>query len=168
MTGPRRSRKPKHPLDCHERALRLLAVRPRSRRELETRLSRAGFPADEIDGELERLEAVGLVDDRRFAHEFTEHQLKIKLAGRRAVASALAAKGVDRRTIEETLEEAAVDDEETAAELARARAPRLGGLPPEKAFPRLVSYLVRRGHAADLSRRVAREALTIEPPSAEG
>jgi len=131
-------------------------------------LLRAGFPADEVDGELERLEAVGLVDDRRFAHEFAEHQLKVKLTGRRAVASALAAKGVDRRTIEETLEEAAGDDEEAAAELARARAPRLVSLPPEKAFTRLVSYLVRRGHAPDLSRRAAREALSIEAPNAEG
>ena len=38
----------KQPLDCHERALRLLAVRPRARRELESRLRQAGFETAEV------------------------------------------------------------------------------------------------------------------------
>jgi SOS response regulatory protein OraA/RecX len=36
-------REPKNPKSCHERALGLLAVRPRSRRELERRLLQARF-----------------------------------------------------------------------------------------------------------------------------
>lgn len=168
MTGPRRSREPKHPPDCHERALGLLAVRQRSRRELRTRLLRAGFAPEDVDGELERLEAVGLVDDRRFAREFAEHQLRVRLSGRRAAASALAAKGIDGATIEEALDEAGGDEEEAARDLALGRASRLGSLAPEKAFSRLVAFLVRRGHTPDLARRAAREALSIEAPSTDG
>ena len=161
MAGPRRSREPKHPLDCHERALRLLSVRPRSRRELQVRLLRAGFEAEEVSGELERLEAVGLVDDERFAREFTEHQLGARRAGRRAVASGLAAKGIDRATVERALAQAPGDDGARADELARARAGRLRGVPPEKAYARLVSFLVRRGHDPETARRAARAALEV-------
>lgn len=162
MAGDRRPRRPKHPLDCHERALRLLSVRPRSRRELEVRLLRAGFDPDDVAGELERLEAVGLIDDERFAREFTEHQLVARRAGRRAVASALAAKGVDRRTVDRVLAEAPGDDAERADDLARRRAERLRGVAPEKAFGRLVSFLVRRGHDPETARRAARSALGLD------
>ncbi|MDP9302823.1 MAG: recombination regulator RecX, partial [Actinomycetota bacterium] len=53
--------------DVHERALGLLAVRQRSRREIERRLERAGFEPEEIRGELDRLQQVGLIDDEAFA-----------------------------------------------------------------------------------------------------
>lgn len=161
MTGPRRPRQAKHPLDCHERALRLLSVRPRSRRELQSRLLRAGFEAEEVQNELERLESVGLVDDERFAREFVEHQLGNRLAGRRAVRSALASKGVDRGTVELVLAEAGGDETQRAEELARSRALRLAGLPPEKAYARLVGFLVRRGHEPETARRAARAALAV-------
>jgi regulatory protein len=161
VTGPRRSREPKHPLDCHERALRLLAVRPRSRRELQTRLLQAGFEAQEVADELARLDAVGLVNDAGFARAVAEHQLTARRAGRRAVASALAAKGVDRGTIDATLEEFGGSDAERAEELARARAPRLSGLPFDKAYARLVSFLIRRGHDPETARVASRRALGV-------
>ena len=163
MAGPRRSRQPKVPLECHEHALRLLAVRPRSRRELQTRLLRAGFETSEVDGELERLAAVGLLDDAEFARAVAVHQLGARHAGRRAVVSALAAKGVDRATIERTLEEVGGSDAARAEELARDRAGRLSGLPAEKAYARLVSFLVRRGHDPGTAREAARRALGGDP-----
>jgi regulatory protein len=162
VAGPRRSREakePKAPLDCHERALRLLGVRPRSRRELQTRLLRAGFETSEVDGELERLTAVGLLDDEEFARAVAVHQLGARHAGRRAVVSALAAKGIDRRTIDRTLEEAGGSDADRADELARSRVSRLAGLPPEKAHARLVGFLIRRGHDPETARRASRAAL---------
>ena len=63
---------PKHPKSCHERALGLLAVRPRSRRELERRLLQAGFASAEVTDVLSRLERVGLVDDEAFARALAE------------------------------------------------------------------------------------------------
>lgn len=162
MTEFRRSRQAKQPLDCHERALRLLSVRPRSRNELEGRLMRAGFGSEEVRAELARLEGVGLLDDERFAREYAEHHLGSRLAGRRAVGSALAAKGIDRWTVELVLAEIGGDEAQRAEELARSRASRLAGLPPEKAYARLVSFLVRRGHDPDTARRVARAALAVE------
>jgi regulatory protein len=162
LTGPRGSRQPKHRRSCHDRALGLLAVRPRSRRELELRLLRAGFDRDEVAQELERLSAVGLVDDRRFAESFAEHAVGTKLAGRRAVVAALSARGVDRATIERTLAQVPGGEADRAVELARLRATRLTGLPPEVAARRLVGFLARRGYEAGVARRAAAAALGLE------
>jgi hypothetical protein len=53
-------------------------------------------------------------------------------------------------------------DDARADELARARAVRLVGLPPERAFQRLTGFLIRRGHPPDAARRAARHALELE------
>jgi regulatory protein len=149
----------RNPKDCHERALGLLAVRARSRRELERRLLQAGFPQDEVDGELARLEAVGLVDDLEFARQLARHELVSRRSGRRAVVSALGSKGVAPDVIATTLAELDHDPEERAEALARSRVGRLGGLDEATAFNRLASFLMRRGYDPGTSRAVARRVL---------
>ena len=154
-------REPRHPKSCHERALGLLAVRPRSRRELERRLEQAGFDAEEVRDELRRLEDVGLIDDEAFARQFAEHAFIVRKAGARAVRSALAAKGVEPGTVALAVDGAGEDEEERAESLARSRAARLGGVDPARAFGRLTSLLVRRGYEPALARQAARRALEI-------
>jgi regulatory protein len=156
------ARAPKHPQSCHDRALGLLAVRARSRRELERRLLQAGFDADEVGDVLVRLEQVGLVDDEAFAQQVAEHAFGVKRSGRRAVASALSAKGVAPDLIDLVIDRTAGDDEARAFELARARASRLRSLEPAKAFGRLTSLLVRRGYGPETARTVARRALELD------
>jgi regulatory protein len=151
----------KQPLDCHERALRLLASRPRARREVESRLRRAGFDAAEVTSELDRLEDVGLLDDGAFARELADH-LTGRGSARRAVAGALASKGVSRQTIEQTLAGLEGDESLRALEVATERARRLTSLRPEVAYGRLVSFLARRGYDGGVSREAARAALGID------
>jgi regulatory protein len=153
-------REPK-PKDVHERALGLLAVRARSRRELERRLRQAGFEAEEVEAELARLEQVGLIDDAAFARQLAEHAFGAGGKGRRAVASALAVKGVDRTVVTSLLQELGGHEEERALELARSRAARLAGVDRQKAFQRLSGLLMRRGYAPELARSAARAALSV-------
>jgi regulatory protein len=152
----------KNPKDCRERALGLLAVRPRSRQELERRLSAAGFQSQEVSDVLGRLEGVGLIDDLAFAQQLAAHHFDNRKSGSRAVASALAAKGVSRSVADEVLEGAAVDEEERAFELAASKAVRMGALPPEKAYARLVGLLARRGYGSGVARGAARRALDVQ------
>ncbi|MFN8233567.1 MAG: regulatory protein RecX [Actinomycetota bacterium] len=163
MPAASRARNPK---GCHERALGLLAVRARSRRELERRLLQAGFPAGEVDAELVRLEAVGLVDDREFARQLARHELVGRRSGTRAVVSALAAKGVAPDLVAATLAELDDDPEGRAERLARSRLGRLRGLDEAAAFHRLAGFLMRRGYDPGTSRAVARRVL--EPRGALG
>jgi regulatory protein len=157
-----RSRKAKTPKSCHERALGLLAVRMRSRRELRDRLRRAGFDAEEVDDVVERLERVGLIDDDRFADELAQHSADVKRSGSRAIASALYAKGVARETIDRVVAGAGEDEEARADALASSRVGRLRGLPPATAYQRLTSLLLRRGYGPEMARRAAGRALGAE------
>lgn len=152
----------KTPRSAHERALGLLAVRSRSRQELQTRLRAAGFPSDEVEDVLVRLERVGLVDDADFARQVAEHRFGTRREGSRAVTGELLRKGVAPALVAQAVAAAQGDDEELRArDLARSRASRMQGIEPAKAFGRLSSFLMRRGYSPDLARSAARSALEV-------
>jgi regulatory protein len=139
-------------------------VRPRARRELERRLLAAGFEPDEVTDVLVRLERVGLIDDEAFAKQVAEYQYTSRLAGRRAVTSALLAKGIDPALAARAADEAPDDEQQRAHDLAVTRAGRLRGLEPAKSFSRLTSLLMRRGYGPEVARSAARAALAIDEP----
>jgi len=148
--------------DVHERALGLLAVRQRSRRELERRLLQAGFEPEKVADELERLERVGLLDDEAFARAVVESRMGYRGESRRVVAGKLAQAGVAGDVATEALDGAPEAEEDRAQRLADAKAPRLGGLEPQVAFQRLYGFLARRGYGPEIARRVAGRALAAE------
>jgi regulatory protein len=147
-----------------DRALRLLSVRSRSRSELRFRLVRAGYERAEVDAAIADLEAVGLVDDERFAKEYAEHGRRRGL-GRRAGVTALRAKGVDRDLAEEAVGDANPEDEaERAFELARGRLERFRALPPDLAHRRTVGFLLRRGYDPIIAETAVRRAAAEVDP----
>jgi len=174
MAGPRRASRPhedgaannsERPVrprgTAKDRALRLLGVRDRSRRELERRLLRAGFEPDEIETALDDLTAVGLIDDERFAGAVVHHARSGRLAGRRAVMSSLLGAGVDRETAERVSAPLGEDEADRAQVLADRQAEKLLGQDPEKAFRRIAGLLARRGFAPGICFSAARRALRI-------
>jgi regulatory protein len=148
--------------DVHERALGLLAVRQRSRRELERRLVQAGFHRDEVDAELGRLELVGLIDDEAFARAVVESRMGSRGESRRAVAVKLSQAGVDREVAGAALDEAPEDEQVRADRLAETRAGRVAGLDPATGFARVSGFLMRRGYPPGVARLAARRALGLE------
>ncbi len=146
--------------DAKDRALRLLAVRSRSREELRRRLRRAGYAGPEVVAALEDLEAVGLIDDDAFARELARHKLRGQGYGRRGALAALRSAGVDPSVAERALDQEGDEDEEARAEeVARARIPRLRGLEADVAYRRLVGFLLRRGFEGEVARAVCRRVL---------
>ena len=148
--------------DVHERALGLLAVRQRSRREIQRRLERAGFGPEEIGEELDRLQQVGLVDDEAFARVVVEHSFTTRREGRRVVAGRLISAGIAPDIVQAVLDPAIGGEEERADALAAAKAAKLSSLPPDAAYRRLYGMLARRGYAPDVAGRAARRALAVE------
>jgi regulatory protein len=128
---------------------------------MERRLLAARFEPDEVENVLTRLERVGLIDDEAFARQYAEHRFGARKEGSRAVAQGLRAAGIAPVLAQTAAEWAPDEDEERAAELARSRATRLGGIAPEKAFARLSSLLMRRGYSPQIARSAARKALEI-------
>jgi regulatory protein len=160
--GTRRGTRQGKKRDIHERALGLLAVRQRSRRELERRLVQAGFERDDVAAELTRLEAVGLIDDEAFARAVVEGRMGSRGESRRVVAGRLAQAGVASDVALVALDEAPESEQDRADRLAESRVGRLEGLDPQAAFQRLYGFLARRGYAPDVARNAARRALAVD------
>jgi regulatory protein len=148
--------------DIHERALGLLAVRQRSRKELERRLVQAGFEPEAVDTELERLEQVGLLDDAAFAAAVVESRMGARGESRRAVGIKLQQAGVDRDVASAALDEAPEEEQDRADRLAKGRATRVSGLDPATGFARVSGFLMRRGYPPGVARLAARRALGLE------
>lgn len=147
-----------------ERALRLLDYRARSRTEVAQRLRRAGFADEVVEETLERLEALGLIDDSQFAGMWVNHRLAGKAMGKTRIKWELRQKGIQKETVEEAL--AAVDADqqyESAMRLAVSRWDK--DSPDERAQRRrLASYLRRRGFDWDTINRVLDELASEDEP----
>ena len=85
---------------------RLLRYRLRSRKELEERLLREGFPEEVVERVLRKLEETGIIDDERFAYLFAHDELSLKFHGPYVIRRKLRALGVDEEIIEEALKKA--------------------------------------------------------------
>ena len=146
-----------------EIAHRLLAVRLRSRRELEDRLRRRGISADILASVMADLERHGFIDDRRFAEAWVRTRRALLPAGPIRLQYELARKGVARDAVTQVLQvEGGGDEEELALTVARARMRRYRGLQPEVIYRRLGGMLQRRGFSGGVVTRVLRQVLGVD------
>ncbi len=152
-----------------EIALRLLAVRLRSRREIETRLHRRGIQPQTIQSVVSGLESEALLDDRRFSRAWVQGRLALRPSGAARLRRELMQKGVAADVIEQVLREAfsTTDEHRVAVEFARSRVRRYRSYPPEVMFRRLAGVLHRRGFSAGAVARALREVLGRSSPVAE-
>jgi regulatory protein len=142
---------------AHNAALRAVARRAHARFDLRRRLLQKQHPPAAVDQALERLAALGLLDDARFASDFAAAKSRRGRGPARLVRD-LQAQGVERQVAEQavqsSLAEEGVDPAETVRRLAEKRARQLAGLPPAVLKRRLVAFLVRRGFTSGDVREV--------------
>ncbi len=133
---------------AHRAALRALARRAHARFDLRRRLLQKQHPPAAVDGALDRLGAVGLLNDAQFARDFAAAKARRGRGPARLVRD-LQSQGVDRRIAEDavrtSLAAEGVDPEQAVRALAEKRARQLAGLPAPVRKRRLVAFLVRRG-----------------------
>ena len=112
-----------------EAAARFLEARARSVGEVRRRLTSAGYRADLVDGAIDRMTELGMLDDATFARAWIESRDRARPRGERALSEELRVRGVDRSVIVAALDErrsATSDDrEETTPSADEAAAERL-------------------------------------------
>jgi regulatory protein len=128
---------------AYERALQLLAYRPRSRREVGRRLNRHGFSEPAIETALNRLVQARLLDDRAFAEYWISNRERFKPRGRYALRHELRQKGVPSDIIETLLED--VNEKDAAYRAVQQRLDRWRRLDNETMHRKMSGYLQRRG-----------------------
>ena len=150
---------------AHALCLRLLTVRARTRAELAGQLAKRGFPGDAADAVLNRLEAVGLIDDEDFTEQWVRSRQANAGKGKRALAAELRTKGVAEELIAGVLDGIDAGAERSRAEQLverRLRREVLGDGDEAKVMRRLVGMLARRGYSQSMAVAVVAEAVAAE------
>ncbi|OBI40554.1 recombination regulator RecX [Mycobacterium kyorinense] len=143
--------------------LRLLTARSRTRAELEGQLAKRGYPDDVSTTVLDRLAAVGLVDDADFAEQWVHSRRANAGKGKRALAAELRTKGVDNDVITAVLSDIDAGAERDRAEqLVRARLRRENLDDDARVSRRLVGMLARRGYSQTMAYDVVTTELAAE------
>lgn len=143
--------------------LRLLTARSRTRAELEAQLAKRGYPGDVSSRVLDRLAAVGLVDDVDFAEQWVHSRRANAAKGKRALATELRTKGVDNDVITAVLDAIKPAAERDRAEqLVRARLRRENLDDDARVTRRLVAMLARRGYSQTMAYGVVSAELALE------
>ncbi len=152
-------------------ALRSLAVRPRTEREIRDTLRDKEF-SDQVAAEtIAALKDSRLLDDAGFARSYIRNALTLRPAGRMLLKRKLLLLGIAKELADEALDEilGGINQEEEAAKAASAfvakkpRARREEG----KLRQQLTAYLLRRGYTWDVVQQVVRTALKGERSEGE-
>lgn len=88
-----------------EKALRLLSIRARARQEVLTSLDDLGIETSVRNGIVEELEELGLIDDERFAREYTRAKIDSKQLGPYRLKYQLAKFGIKTGVINAVMDE---------------------------------------------------------------
>jgi regulatory protein len=152
-----------------DKAMRMIALRSRSRREIEDALRALNVRDTIRSGIVRELEEIGLINDERFAREFVAVKKDVRRLGPHRLKHDLGRLGLPRAAVDAALEGFGPAEQE---EMARALvAKQLGAAAPtEKAVRRLVGMLRRKGYdysvvnrvAYDLARRIPRSSVADE------
>ena len=131
-----------------ERAVKLLAAKPRSIAELRERLLRGKNTNQEVvDEVIARLREYGYLNDERFAFSYASYKVKQRPIGRRRLERDLKFKKIDSAVANEALEMVfAETSEEQLIDQAIAKRLRIRGKPKNRAEAKsLFDHLLRQG-----------------------
>ncbi len=140
-------------------AYRFLAIRPRSRQEVERKLRDKEFPLSVISRVIDHLDRLGYVNDREFAGQWARSRVRLRGFGRRRIEQELREKGVDREIVQEVLSSLFEDSSEidVARKEAEKKLRTLSRFEPEVRKRRLAGHLERKGFPSDVIRKIVFE-----------
>lgn len=137
------------------RAVKLLAAKPRSIRELRERLLEKLWTNEAIvDGVIEKLKEYKYLDDEQYAGDMAVSKLKQKPQGKYRLRQAMSKKKLDKETVNAAIENAFEQlPEDKLIEQAIERRLRLKGKPETREeTKKFYDHLLRQGFGYDLIR----------------
>ena len=141
---------------AHSAALRLIVYRPRSRKEMATRLGQK-FEPDVVDSVVALLTEQGYLDDASFASAWRTSRESNNPKSSWMVQRELETRGIEVSVANEAVQD--MDDDENAYAAGAKAARRLAKLDPAVFRRRLWAYLNRRGFSSAVTRRTVERLL---------
>jgi regulatory protein len=143
--------------DAYMKAIRFLGTRPRTEKEVQTKLLSAGYEHPIIEETLRRLSEQSYIDDRQFAKLWTEHRIQSQRKGKAYIRQELLQKGVDREHVQKALQDIDPDDElSSALEIGSKKWRQTSGQPIERQR-KTMAFLLRRGFSPDVVQQAVRK-----------
>lgn len=136
-----------------EYAFYLLKLRGRSIGEMEEKLRRREYPAEEISNTLKFLISKQFLDDEKFARNFVRFKKSIKPVGKYYLQNKLLEKKISKDTIEKVLSESP-DEISEIGELADRWLAKNTKVPKDKIYQKLTRRLLSRGFEWEKVREV--------------
>jgi regulatory protein len=156
-------------------AVRFLEARSRSVAEVRRRLTQAGYRDELVNGAIDRLVELRMLDDNAFAQTWIESRDRARPRGERALRQELAVKGVERAVIDRLLEERHAEDGAAERDVAAgftllSRQHRVLDREPDPRRRRQKAYalLARNGFDADTCGDVIRRWEARAPDESDG
>lgn len=134
-------------IDCKDYAVKLLAVKDRTEKELRDKLVERHYMPEEIDAAIESMASYGYINDRAYAEKYLRDGLNVRGHGEGRIKTELLRRGVSREIVEEVL--SAAEPEESAERMGEIFDRRFGSadLSSPKERNRIFGYFARRGFA---------------------
>ena len=135
-------------ISLRESALRLIAVKDRTEKEIRDRLLEKGYNADEIESEIQFLKEYNYINDLRYCEHFANDCVNLKKWGKARIKAELIRKGIDREMAENAAEEASTESDDIVLSQMQKRFKDADmGNPKERA--RIFGYFARRGFSPE-------------------
>jgi regulatory protein len=145
-----------------ERAGKFLGRKARSEAEVRQALDRSGVEPVVTEATIGKLRELELVDDGAFARQWIEERAGRKGLGPRRLLSELRLKGVDDDTARQALDEAGLDVDSHAKDVAAGLMRKVASRPLAQQAVRLQRMLLARGFALETALAAVRAVLPPE------
>ncbi len=142
-----------------EKALRLLSIRARTRYEIKSALGGLNIMDSIRSGILDELKEKGLIDDRRFAHEYVRSRIEMSGLGPHRLKFELEKRGVHPAVVGEVLESEISSEEQEQVARGLVAKKLAGQKPTENDVRRIAALLQRKGIDYEIVNRLTVELL---------
>ena len=132
--------------ETKEKALRLLAFRAHSEKELAEKLKMAGAKAEDISSVMEFVREYGFVNDAEYSVHLAKDLQNLKKYGKRRIVSELKKRGISAENINMALLELSEGEEDTLFPLIEKK---LGKNFEKKNIDKTIRYFIYRGYDFD-------------------
>jgi regulatory protein len=132
--------------ETKEKALRLLAFRSHSEKELLEKLKMAGAKMEDISSVIEFAKEYGFINDAEYAHHLAKDLQNLKKYGKRRIIAELKKRGISSENIDAAICELSDGEEEALFPLIERK---LGGNFEKKSIDKAIRYFIYRGYDFD-------------------
>src|ERR1700686_5569693 len=155
--------------ELYETAVRALICRAHSVHEMKKSLERRSDDKSLVKSVLDRLKRQGMIDDSRYAKQFTRQRAEIRKQGKFRIARELRARGIPDKHIDLALEESAKETDERAVVRHRIekKLKSFRGEIDDRKIASLFRSLLRAGFTSDVVRNELRAVTREDVPAIE-